>query len=162
MTSFCLLSFWQEDEISMFIKCKKFRCVALFTFFENILWLTVMLSVLLCACITRWCQIICLLLEFLRKTCEEPNTEHLVKMVYPLVLSFVHIYTVVQKGTVCAWREGLYLVTLCIFHSFVWAGRYFHCGEWIRVSTFFYCGCWLNSTRRADNCDSSSSCSSIM
>lgn len=156
--------------MSMLIKCKRLRRVALFAFFGNIFWLIVMLSVLLCACITRWCQIIFPQLEFLRKTCEEPNTEHLVKMVCSLVLSFVHIYTymyicIYVYATILLYRKVLFvpgekacsLVTLCIFHSFVWAGRSFYHGEWIRVSVFFNCGCWLVWFSCTAKCDSSSS-----
>jgi len=52
-------------------------------------------------------QSIFLQLTLLGKICEEPGSEHLVEMICPFIIPFVHMHAVGQKGTFCAWKESV-------------------------------------------------------
>lgn len=104
-------------------------------------------------------KIIFLQLTLLGETSEEPNSEHLFEMVCPFILSFMHIHTIGQKVPFVPGGKACSGVTFLVFHSFVWACKWF-LSWWMDscVSGFFHCRCWLSCASRENLYDSCSSC----
>lgn len=64
-------------------------------------------------------------LKLLEKPDEEPGSDHLVEMVWPFILLFVHIHAIRQKKILVPRGNTSRFVTFVVSHCFVGVCRYF-------------------------------------